>query len=62
MESTYRESRGGFRLVEIELGVPREIYAADSVEVGFAFFFDTGALSCSGGAGHTVNYVLSLVA
>ena len=58
MESTYRESRGGFRLVEIKLRVPREVYAADSVEVGFAFFFDTGTLSCSGGAGHIVKYVV----
>ncbi len=48
----YREQRGGFRLVEIELGVPGEVDAADAVEVGFAFLFDARASSCSRGAGH----------
>ncbi len=49
----YREQRGGFGLVEIELGVPGEVDAADAVEVGFAFLFDARASSsCSSGAGH----------
>ena len=56
----YRVERRRLGLVEIELGVPGEVYPADSVEVALAFFFDAGTLSCSRSSGHVVEALLPI--
>lgn len=54
----YRVERRRLWLVEIKLGVPGEVYPADSVEVALAFFFDARTLSCSRSSGHVVEALL----
>ena len=56
----YRIERRGFGLVEIKLRVPGKIDSADSVDVGFAFFSDTGTLSSSGGCRHVASICIRL--